>query len=675
MYRPEIDGLRAIAVLSVIISHFGKDILPSGHLGVDIFFVISGFVITQSLASRQHSSFRKFILDFYNRRVKRLVPALVLCVVITCLFAMLIINPQSNLYNSSWKTGIAALFGFSNIYLLHQATDYFGSSAELNPFTHTWSLGVEEQFYLIFPFLVWFSGLSKKNEFGIRNFKWLISLMGLISLVSYFWVSYVSPVAAFYLMPTRFWELAIGSIIYLIIINDGTRYIDLLKPISTHTFILLIGALFLPQEFSSLATFSVVILSAILILALQKASFVYILLTYRPIVLLGVISYSLYLWHWSVLTISHWTIGLHWWSIPFQVAVILLLAILSYKYVEKPLRRADWSYIRIGNIRLGAIGHALITILVCSVIIYSLAVPFKGQLYAGKPAFITKKGVDTLLDQQNYNGKSFWLGRECVLSSNSDVGKVIVPDNCTFGDFESAERRFLVIGNSFSTAELEMFKILVDEKLGSVTITSSWGASAVPEVRIKNSWEKANEYYWASVIPSLIEQLHRGDVVIIINDDKDFSPKTPGSTQKQMLRDLRNGLTRMSEELSQKGIYIIYQNGIPFMLEANCTPDTAMPQWWNINNEPPCTYYTKEKTLSRLHLYNKLLVELQREYKNFFVLDLFEVFCSSEICKYFNEEGVFLYRDEYSHPSVEASLLAQPVLLETVKKVIESEPQ
>jgi peptidoglycan/LPS O-acetylase OafA/YrhL len=675
MYRPEIDGLRAIAVLSVIISHFNKDILPGGHLGVDIFFVISGFVITQSLVSRQHRSFRSFLLDFYNRRVKRLVPALLLCVVVTCLLAMLFINPQSNLYNSSWKTGIAALFGFSNFYLLHQATDYFGSSAELNPFTHTWSLGVEEQFYLVFPFLIWFSGLSRKSEFGIRNFAWIICLMGVLSLVSYFWISNMNPVVAFYLMPTRFWELAIGSIVYLSLIKDDNRYQRLFQSASTLTAILLVGALFLPQEYASLTTFAVVILSAILILVLRNASLIYRLLTVKPIVLIGVISYSLYLWHWSVLTISHWTIGLHWWSIPFQLAVIFLLAIFSYRYVEQPLRRADWSYMRIGNSRLGAVGHALLAVLVCSVIIYSLAAPFKGQLYAGKPASILKKGVDTLLDNQDYHGRDYWLGRDCVLSSNDDVGRVIVPDNCSFGDVDTAERRFLVIGNSVSAAELEMFKILVDEKLGSVTITSSWGASAVPEVSIKNSWEKANKYYWTSVVPSLIEQLHRGDVVVIINDDKDFSPKTAGSSQKKRLNDLRKGLTRMSEELSKKGIYLIYQNGIPFMLEANCTPDTAMPQWWNLNNEPPCTYFTKEQTLARLRPYNNLLVELQREFKNFFVLDLFEIFCPSEICKYFNEEGVFLYRDEYSHPSVEANLLAQPALLETVKKVIESEPQ
>jgi len=142
-YRSEIDGLRALAVAAIIINHIDKDLLPSGYLGVDIFFVISGFVITSSLAGRPGRNLGDLMLGFYVRRIKRLVPALVLFVVITdiliCLF-----DPTPRLSN---RTGITSLFGLSNLYLLKQSTDYFAGSTELNVFTHTWSLGVEEQFY------------------------------------------------------------------------------------------------------------------------------------------------------------------------------------------------------------------------------------------------------------------------------------------------------------------------------------------------------------------------------------------------------------------------------------------------------------------------------------------------------------------------------------------------
>src|SRR5258705_548325 len=164
-YRPEIDGLRAVAVISVIINHLNNDFLPSGYLGVDIFFVISGYVITASLYETSDRNFSEFFLGFYSRRVKRLVPALILCVLITSLLICLFDKTP----NASLKTGIASLFGISNLYLLKQATDYFGASAQLNVFTHTWSLGVEEQFYVLFPFIVWLTGFGRQRRKGSGN--------------------------------------------------------------------------------------------------------------------------------------------------------------------------------------------------------------------------------------------------------------------------------------------------------------------------------------------------------------------------------------------------------------------------------------------------------------------------------------------------------------------------
>jgi peptidoglycan/LPS O-acetylase OafA/YrhL len=144
-YRHELDGLRAFAVISVVINHFDKSLLPSGYLGVDIFFVLSGFVITGSLTSRKISSFGDFIVQFYVRRIKRLVPTLILVTLVTgiCTIA-LIYKPGFSI-----KTGLYSLIGFSNHALLNASTDYFSSSTQLNTFTHTWSLGVEEQFYFI----------------------------------------------------------------------------------------------------------------------------------------------------------------------------------------------------------------------------------------------------------------------------------------------------------------------------------------------------------------------------------------------------------------------------------------------------------------------------------------------------------------------------------------------
>lgn len=146
-YRADIDGLRAIAVLAVIANHLPGHFLPGGFLGVDVFFVISGFVVTGSIASRKLNGFYAFYTDFLHRRVKRLLPALVTCVLLTCV-AVELIDPFPR---ESLKTGVYALFGVSNIYLYFAGLDYFAPSSKFNAFTHTWSLGVEEQFYLLFP--------------------------------------------------------------------------------------------------------------------------------------------------------------------------------------------------------------------------------------------------------------------------------------------------------------------------------------------------------------------------------------------------------------------------------------------------------------------------------------------------------------------------------------------
>ncbi len=172
VYRPSVDGLRAVAVIAVIINHLNPDWIPYGYLGVDVFFVISGFVVTLSLLHKPQTNFKEFILGFYSRRVRRLYPALIVVVCISSLLALCVMHPGSQERLISLKTGMFSLAGLSNLFLLTQRTDYFGISAQMNLFLHTWSLGVEEQFYIIFP-LLWF--LLRRSQLA---FVLIISLLG-----------------------------------------------------------------------------------------------------------------------------------------------------------------------------------------------------------------------------------------------------------------------------------------------------------------------------------------------------------------------------------------------------------------------------------------------------------------------------------------------------------------
>lgn len=182
-YRPEIDGLRAVAVLAVMINHFDPDLLPGGYLGVDVFFVISGCVITASLMREERAvGMLSMMTHFYRRRVKRIQPALVVCVAVVSLF-ICFFNPSPD--QSLW-TGLASLAGASNIYLLDKSTDYFASSSELNPFLHTWSLGVEEQFYLLYPILVLSILRVVGPRFGMRVLGGAVLALSAFSLVVFY---------------------------------------------------------------------------------------------------------------------------------------------------------------------------------------------------------------------------------------------------------------------------------------------------------------------------------------------------------------------------------------------------------------------------------------------------------------------------------------------------------
>ena len=321
-------------MFAVIINHVNQDILPSGYLGVDVFFVISGYVITASLAGRKSKNFADFITGFYARRVRRLVPALAIFVLTSSLLISLF-NPEPGaMLGIAWR----AMFGISNLQFFRQSTDYFAQSTELNPFTHTWSLGVEEQFYLLFPLLFWFSGFGRQAPQGARNLGWWAGALAILSLLSFISLYPGNQPAAYFLMPPRFWEMAAGCLIF-IGRQRQTRLAKALEKTSPLAVtVAMIGVVFLPLSWAVPATIASVGLSVLLIACLKPGDAVYRLFTHRRVVYIGLISYSLYLWHWGVLCISRWTVGLHWWSLPIQFALMLALAMLSYHYIERPAR-------------------------------------------------------------------------------------------------------------------------------------------------------------------------------------------------------------------------------------------------------------------------------------------------------------------------------------------------
>tara|TARA_Y100001933_G_scaffold123686_1_gene123425 strand:+ start:537 stop:2666 length:2130 start_codon:yes stop_codon:yes gene_type:complete len=334
-YIRSIDGLRAFAVVAVILNHFNKDFLSSGYLGVDIFFVISGYVITLSLTNANEKSLSKFLLSFYFKRIKRLIPALIFFIVPTSIL-ICFFNPKPV---TSLYTGMTSLFGLSNIYLFYKSTDYFGQSAELNPFTHTWSLGIEEQFYIFFPFLLWFTGYSRDIKNSIKNLIFILSILFILSLFSFYYFYGDNHPASYFLISSRCWEIIAGCITFLLF---GKRYkvenIKIWNKSSNISLLLLSIILLMPSQYNYISTPTIVLLTCNLLSNiddLRKNK----LLNQRILVFIGKISFSLYLWHWGIISLSKWTIGMSIMTLPIQILLIILLSYFSYAYVENPIRR------------------------------------------------------------------------------------------------------------------------------------------------------------------------------------------------------------------------------------------------------------------------------------------------------------------------------------------------
>lgn len=338
-YRPEIDGLRAFAVVAVIINHIDRSLLPGGYLGVDVFYVISGYVITASLAKRRFISLRAFLMNFYQRRVRRLLPALMVFVMVAAiLIGLVAFSPQGYL-----RAGALSLLGISNIGFYLEAVDYFNATAEFNPFMHTWSLGVEEQFYLVFPFLFWISGCLSSWQSAIKLAGIMLVLM-VLSLIGFVFLYEVNQPAAYFLMPFRFWELAAGVLLFLTVSTWPVCRLRVCHWLCLLAAAGIVGLALLPVEPNAAAYVAIVLMTSALLYAIRPGMPIFHVLTAKWSRRVGDLSYSLYLWHGGILALARQTIGIHWWSVPPLLIGIIGLSILSYRLVETPLRNHRWSH-------------------------------------------------------------------------------------------------------------------------------------------------------------------------------------------------------------------------------------------------------------------------------------------------------------------------------------------
>jgi len=406
-WRSDIDGLRAVAVGPVVVFHLAQSFLPGGFVGVDIFFVISGYLISRNIFARSAAG-RFSILTFYEHRLRRIFPAYA-----AVLFAVLLVDLVHALppdAETAGRTLLAAIASVTNIWFW-TTTDYFAQPAESLPLLHTWSLSVEEQFYLVFPALVlWAGGRSS------RRLRPALVVLFLVSLAISVPGSFLYPTASFYLLPARAWELLLGSLLALGLVPALRSRLG--RELATAGGLLLIATsmlLLTPRTpFPGLAALPPCLGAALILHAGESGdSLGARLLSLRPLVFLGLISYSLYLWHWPLLAFQRTDMLLFATESKLVergalLGLSLAAATLSWWLIEKPTR--DRTRVSIRTLVAGSAAAASVLLAAATALVVT----------GGLPSRFTPAAVTLARYLENDQTAQFREGH-CFLGVNDPV--------------------------------------------------------------------------------------------------------------------------------------------------------------------------------------------------------------------------------------------------------------
>jgi peptidoglycan/LPS O-acetylase OafA/YrhL len=426
-FRTDIQGLRALAVVPVVLFHADESLIPGGFVGVDIFFVLSGFLITRILV-RELNANSFSIIGFYERRVRRLFPALFLMFA-AALAASLAILPPGDLVLFA-DSAIAATLFLSNVHFF-LTTDYFADAANLRPLLHTWSLAVEEQFYLAFPIVLFLC-----HKYARRWLKPLLWVAALASFVLSLWLVQQAPTAAFYLPFGRAYELLIGSLLAVGAVPyvRSARVLDALTVVGLLAIVISMVVLSERTPFPGAAALLPCLGTALVLYGGEgRTSLGGRLISNKAFLFFGAISYSLYLWHWPILVFARYlTLGSM--SVPAIIAAVMLsvlLAWLSFRFVEQPVLK---SRLRAGPLLTG--GAALMASAVAAFALLHVTNGLPGRFDAGSHRMFATAADRNPLREQCHTGD----GREVPYAMSCPFGAAdAVPSVAVWGDSFGAE--------------------------------------------------------------------------------------------------------------------------------------------------------------------------------------------------------------------------------------------
>ena len=603
-YRNDIDGLRALAVISVMLYHISGSLLPGGFVGVDIFFVISGFVVSASLANVGTERdghllrFDRFVAFFYARRLARIGPALILVLLTTALFATLFV-PRAWLSEFNERTGLYAFYGLSNWVLQTNIDTYFAPRAEFNPYTHTWSLGVEEQFYLAFPFLFFLWVAAKRTPTRRIATASLIGL-GIASLAGCIWAMKHAPTAAFYGIVFRFWELATGVALFQLTTGQRSSSASASRTVLANFTpwlgIAAIAATFAYANTGSFPWFWAVppVVGAALIIGGTQADVAHPLrrfFAYPALVWIGKRSYSLYLWHWPVYVLLRWTTGIDQWLTQLVAIVATFgLATASYRWIELPIRHHPALQRRTPVLRVAVFLIALVA---------GWGV-MKG-LFASQPVLglstVSRNATDWYVS--NRMPPVVGLAPMCKVDMAYRAlagGQVIsyVPSGCPVA---VRPEKLFVIGDSHATAYLPMFDRLSTETGVAVSVYTSAGCGLLDLKMPMTVGRPPGCIEFARAAVTDIHGLSKaGDVVFLASlrqwryadqwaafDEKEVLATAKSETAKTWAQQARAEAPEWLTPLSTPGVRILFEAPKPIFK----SPTFRCSDWFNSGN-PIC---------------------------------------------------------------------------------------
>lgn len=666
-YRPDIDGLRGVAVIAVILFHLFPSVFNYGYLGVDVFFVISGFVVTQALGKNLVQGFACGLLDFYGRRIKRILPALYFNIIVAFTLCALFIPPSD--LRSIFKTAATAVIGVSNIGLLYARFDYFSADLSLNAFVHTWSLGVEEQFYLAFPLLFIF-GLyleGKGRKFIARH---LLMVCAALSFIYWAYLSSNAYVSAFYNPLGRFWELLAGSILY----RKRDAVFSLIKGNANTLFqylaaCLLVVTLFASPSIVSWNVFSKIlaVLGATIIIAtgLVSTSHMNGLLRHRILVWTGKLSYSLFLWHYTIFVLTRWNADL---SSPSYVITALLLTFcisyLSYRFIELPCRYASFPSVSI--IFGGLAATAFSFIFVCGLYFLPTSRIYMGNAgyYAGlwpsdnAPLTQSLKTSQRVCHLQYLDRWSADLFDECSAK----------PRN---GDF------IYLIGNSHAQHLVPMLEA-VSRKLGygytALTISNCRLISAFQMMLSINFRFDLCKDYLDNSFNYILEHAKSGDIVLVANRSlfEKSSPETMDTptnvyldgrqlSVKEAYEKSLADFSSFSQAMSSRGVPLVFVGPTPSF----SVPVTqCAPEWFRIKKDYPLTL---ESQVIENKNYLSAISDIMAKGKNCYLWNPMTALCDDTYC-YPYRDNKLLFRDQH-HLSIYGSESLAPNFVEFLNSI------